>query len=237
MRLWWVTLAVAGMIVTCMPPSAAVADELRSALDASLAAEDLPQLVSIIRNHKDPGDQAEITDWLKEKVDTGQTPDSFVTVMTQLSLARKNVDDALLYFSYYNALISIDSGECSDPTSGGSLLEASMFLGAWTQSPNITLEQKQAAVDHAIKLEAATSSARKRDQSLCTAGLTAYAKALHIPTSNSAQAEHHGAQEAQQELLKSSLYADDPLWRKRRAETLPQIPTLLLIMMGIQKPH
>jgi hypothetical protein len=110
---------MAGMSAWCV-----LADTLRSSLDFSLVAGDMQGVIAIIRDHKDPADQAQIADWLKEKVDTGQAPDRLAMSMVLLSLT----DDAPMHLSYYRALIFIDSAICTDALSGGSLLEATIFL-------------------------------------------------------------------------------------------------------------
>ncbi len=173
--------------------------------------------------HKDPADRAEIVQWLQEKVDTGKAPDSYAMEMAVASLRNDDRIKALTYLNYYRAIILVDGATCSDPTSVGSLLEGSIFLfGKLTADERITVDERRNSVDHALRLGGETSLLRKRDPSLCRAGLTAYAKQLNVPMSPDPAASLAG------------LYADDPVWREKRVQILPNLKKMLLIASGVQ---
>lgn len=227
----WAALFAVGSLTIGLSMSGALANELRDSLDSSLMSGDMQQVVSVMRGHKDPADQAEIADWLKEKVDTGQAPDQFAMSMIVISLKNGKIDDALMYLSYYRSLIIIDSSICGNSSSGGSLLEATIFLFSKIGSDkSITLEQRRNAVGRAIAMEAATSSVRKKDPSLCGAGLSAYAKDLHV---TSPQSTDRNTQESL--AAAPSLYNDNPQWRKNREGGLPKLKSILLALIGAQE--
>jgi len=220
----------AGILFALWVSPSAAANELRNALDASLASGDPQQLVAIMRDHQNPADQVQIVRWLKDKVDTGQAPDKFAQVMVLQSLSEKNIPDAAMYLSYYRALVWIDSSICPDPSSGASLLEGTIFLfGRLSHAPSLTEDQKRSAVDRALKLEETTSAVRKIDSSLCGAGLTGYAKDLNLTLSAPKGYDAITAAPS------TGLYKDDPVWIKKRREIiLPQLQATLLSLIGVQ---
>jgi hypothetical protein len=220
-------MVVAAVCATTLFSTPAPADDLRGALDLALSSRDTAKILSIMKDHKEPSDQPEIIRWLKDKVDTGQAPDQFASFLIVTSLREKNFDNALFYLSYYRTLIVVDGATCSDPSSPGSLLEGTIFLfGRLMKDQTFTVDQKNKAVDRAMKLEEATSAVRRRDPSLCGAGLTRYAKDLHLQSPTPPKSEES-----------TGLYNDDPDWRQKRSATLPNLRTLLLATVGVnEKP-
>jgi hypothetical protein len=201
----------------CAP---ARADALHDALAVSMASGDTQTFVAVVKAHDDPESLAAIFAWLKSAADSGQAPDSFVNFLVPFALRANDIPDALLYLSYYRALISLDSAICPDKSSGGSLLEGSIFLNArLLRDPAISAEQKTASVDRALALEAGTSRARTIDPALCGAGLGQYAKDLNVP-------------QPPQPALPTGRYADDAGWRQARTEALPNLRKALLAMAG-----
>jgi hypothetical protein len=216
-------------ILFALMASPAAADELRDALEAALASGDSQALAALMRDHTDPADQAEMARWFKDKVDTGQAPDRYAQAVVSGYVRAKNLSDALIYLNYYRALLAVDSATCPDPSSGGSLLEATIFLyGRLNDVPGLTADQKRSAVDRALKLEETTASVRKFDPSLCGAGLSRYARALNVTLPNPL------GRDAQTAAPSSGLYKDDPAWSKKRSEMLPQLRPMLLMLMGVQ---
>jgi hypothetical protein len=190
----------------------AAAGPLRDQLDASLATLDTEQVLAVLTAHPDPVDGAEISGWVKEKVDTGAAPDRLAETMIMLSLKAKALDDALTYMSYYRALILIDSMACQDGASGAALLQGtSLVFGIIERDKAVTREQRIAAVDRAMTLEAATADVRRQDPSLCAAGSKAPGSPGTTPQPR---------------------YASDPTWRQHRADGLPKLRELLLSMNG-----
>jgi hypothetical protein len=216
-------IVAAAICATVLFPSAAVADDLRDALDLALSSRDTPKILSIMKDHKAPSDQAELVRWLKDKVDSGQAPDQFASFLILTSFSEKNFDDVLFYLGYYRTLIVVDGATCADPSSPGSLLESTIFIfGRLLKDQKFTLDQKQGAVDRAIKLEQATSPTRRRDPSLCGAGLTRYAKDLHLQLPTPAKPQES-----------TGLYNDDADWRQKRSAALPNLKALLLSTLGV----
>lgn len=220
-------LAAVTVVVPLMSPAAA--DPLLDLLEASLNAGKIPELAAIVRDHAKVTDLPEIIDWLRRKVDSGQAPDNFARLMVAFALRNGDKDQALMYLSYYRALIIVDGSSCPDPSSPGSLLEQTIFLpGKLDSDKSISVERKRDAIDRALVLEQATSSTRKRDPSLCEAGLTAYAKALDVPLTNGSDGK---AKEAATPLGRTP-YAGDPTWVQKRDQTLKQLRRTLLFMNG-----
>jgi hypothetical protein len=208
-----VALGVAVGLAAALPAAAA---SLRDQLDANLATLDTEQVLAMLTAHPDPGDSAEISGWVKEKVDTGAAPDRLAETMIMLSLKAKALDETLTYMSYYRALILIDSMACRDGASGFSLLQGtSLVFGIIERDKSITREQRIAAVDRAMTLEAATAEVRRQDPSLCAAG-----------------AKGSGSTGAAPPTAPLPRYASDPAWHQRRADGLPDLRALLLAMNG-----
>lgn len=222
--------AIIGAMIAFPTPSSA--DELRDALDSALSSGDTNKIILLSRDHKGPAEQAEIGQWLKEKVDTGQAPDTFAQAMVFQALHNKDLPAALTYLTYYRALLLFDGAICTDPSSAGSLLEATIFLfGRLVNNPSLTVDQKRNAVDRALKMEQATASVRKKDPSLCEAGLTAYSKALHVPLAPNSETPGGGAQNAAPSA--TGRYIDDPVWRQKRTELLQNVKPFLLKLNGV----
>jgi hypothetical protein len=158
-------IAAAAAVVCSMLmfPARAPADELQDALESALSSGDTAKVLSIMKDHKEPAEQAEFSQWLKQKVDSGQAPDQFASLMILTSLRERNFDDALMYLSYYRALLLIDGLACSDSSSPGSIFEGTIFLfGRLVNDPRFTMDQKRDSVDRAMKLEEATLRCEKR---------------------------------------------------------------------------
>ena len=130
--------------------------------------------------------------------------------MILVAMAQGNKVDALMYLDYFRALVIVDSAACADGTAGPTLLQGSIFLyGQMVNDKTLTQEQRQAAVDRAIALEAATANARKPDPAICAAG------------GRPPEAAKPGAR-----------YADDAIWRQKRDEALPKLRETLLKLSG-----
>lgn len=207
-------LALACALLTTLPVRAETLSEL---LNATLASGDMTKLIAALRAHKDTADRAELTGWIRQKVDAGLVPDRFAMILVATSVHDRNMDDALMYLSYYRAVVMIDSGVCQDRTSGRTLAQASVVtFSRLTSDPGVTAEQKRQAVERALRLEAATAPARRRDASLCSAGLD--------PSADGAAA------------AAPALYADDPAWRTQREAQLPQLAEALAVMNEAHAP-
>lgn len=193
------------------------AETVSEQLDAALASGDSARLVAAIRAHKDT-DRAETTGWIKRKVDAGETPDRFAMIMVATSVHDHNMDDALMYLSYYRAVLLIDAAVCADRTSGRTLAQSSVVtFSRLTSDPSVTPEQKRQAVERALRLEADNAGKRRRDPSLCSGGLEPNAAAAGASA--------------------SALYADDPAWRAQREALLPNLPEELATMNDARAPQ
>jgi len=203
------SLLLAIIITTGLAASPAHADNVRTQLDAGLAGG-TDKLLGVLAQHAKPAEQAEVSAWIKEKVETGQAPDSFASAMILVAAESGNKADALMYLDYFRALVIIDSAACADATAGPTLLQGSIFLyGQMVNDKTLTQDQRQAAVDRAIALEAATAAARKPDPAICAAG------------GRPPEAAKPAAR-----------YADDAIWRQKRDEALPKLQETLLKLSG-----
>ncbi|MBV8769054.1 MAG: hypothetical protein JO094_09200 [Hyphomicrobiales bacterium] len=127
----------------------------------------------------------------------------------------------------------IDGVTCKDPSSGGSLIEATIFFhqSLLNRKQQTTTDQKKAAVERAIKLEERSSKVRRKDPALCGSGLTAYAKDLNVPFE---PAGSLGRDTSDMKFSTNRLYADDPVWQQKRQEQLPNLRNFLLLLVGVK---
>ena len=203
-------IAASLLLATALAASPAHADSLRDQLDAGLAGG-TDKLLAVLAQHAKPAEQAELSAWIKDKVEAGQTPDSFASSMILVAMAQGNKEDALMYLDYFRALVVIDSAVCADATAGATLLQGSIFLyGQMVNDKTLTQEQRQAAADRAIALEAATANVRKPDPAICAAG-----------------------GRPPQPADPAARYTDDATWRQKRDEALPKLRETLLKYSGV----
>ena len=208
------------------------AKDLRPQVDSAIVNDDPQKLNLIFLSHKEAQDRTEVFEQTQDKIRVGAAPDGFANSMVLMSLLLGRKEDALAYLDYYRALVALDTAACPDPSAGGSLLEGTMFLfGRLTNDPTVTAEQKKAAVDQAMVLEEQTSSRRKIDPKLCQAGLSEYAKDLHVDLDHgSGKPGRTGPNGSASSGL---TYTDNPSWRRNREATLPRLKTMLLTLSGV----
>jgi len=138
------------------------------------------------------------------------------------------LSSALMYLNYYQALIFLDSMICSDQSSGEAFLLRTMVLfRKLVNDKDLTIDQKRQAVDTAMELEEETFPFRKKNPSLCIAGMTEYAKELHIDLDPKPQSSTTPSST-------TGLYVDDQIWRQKRIEALSTMKDLLLTLNGVQ---